>query len=105
MPSAIRALPGVVDAVDGRIPVLMDGGVRRGADLVRARALGATACLIGRAFVYALAAMGPVGAERAVSILRDELDNTLALLGLTSIDDVDRSVLAEEAVWPSNRAA
>lgn len=102
VPSAIRALPGVVDAVDGRIPVLMDGGVRRGADIVRARALGARACLVGRAFVYGLAALGPQGAARAIEILHQELDNTLALLGLPSIDDVDRSVLAEEEIWPRN---
>ena len=102
VPSAIRALPGVIDAVDGRIPVLMDGGVRRGADIVRARALGAKACLVGRAFVYGLAALGPQGAARAIEILHQELDNTLALLGLPSIDDVDRSVLAEEEIWPRN---
>lgn len=102
VPSAIRALPGVVDAVDGRIPVLMDGGVRRGADIVRARALGARACLVGRAFVYGLAALGPQGAARAIEILHQELDNTLALLGLPSIDDVDRSVLADEEIWPRN---
>lgn len=102
VPSAIRALPGVVDAVDGRIPVLMDGGVRRGADIVRARALGAKACLVGRAFVYGLAALGPQGAARAIEILHQELDNTLALLGLPSIDDVDRSVLADEEIWPRN---
>lgn len=102
VPSAIRALPGVVDAVDGRISVLMDGGVRRGADIVRARALGAKACLVGRAFVYGLAALGPQGAARAIEILHQELDNTLALLGLPSIDDVDRSVLADEEIWPRN---
>lgn len=100
--SAIRALPRVVVAVDGRIPVLMDGGVRRGADVIRARALGATACLVGRAFVYALAALGPAGAARAIEILRDELDNALALLGLTSIDEVDRSVLDIAPDWPAN---
>lgn len=102
VPSAIRALPAVVDAVDGRIPVLMDGGIRRGADIIRARALGATACLVGRAFVYALAALGPAGASQAISILQDELDNSLALLGLASIDDVDRSVIADGPAWPAN---
>lgn len=102
VPSAIRALPRVVDAVDGRIPVLMDGGVRRGADIIRARALGAKACLVGRAFVYALAALGPTGAAQAIEILTSELDNALALLGLTSIDDVDQSVLDATMDWPAN---
>jgi L-lactate dehydrogenase (cytochrome) len=102
VPSAIRALPRVADAVDGRIAVLMDGGVRRGSDFVRARALGARACLVGRAFVYALAALGPTGAARAIEILRAELDNALALLGLTSIDEVDRSVLDLDPGWPAN---
>ena len=102
VPSAIAALPGIVDAVDGRVPVLMDGGIRRGADVVRARALGATACMVGRAFVYALAALGPEGAARAISILHDELDNSLALLGLRSIDDVDRSALFDNHKWPAN---
>ena len=101
-PSAIAALPNVVDAVDGRIPVFMDGGVRRGADILRARALGASACLVGRAFVYALAAMGPTGAARAIEILHGELDNTMALMGLRSIRDVDRSALHDQRQWPTN---
>ena len=99
VPSAIRALPRVVDAVSGRIPVLMDGGIRRGSDIIRARALGAKAVLVGRAFVYALAALGPTGPAHAIEILRGELENTLALLGLPSIDDVDRSVLDEGGGW------
>ena len=102
VPSAIAALPHVVDAVDGRIPVFMDGGVRRGADILRARALGASACLVGRAFVYALAAMGPIGAARAIEILHGELDNTMALMGLRSIRDVDRSALHDRRQWPTN---
>lgn len=102
VPSAIRALPAVADAVGDRITVLMDGGIRRGADIIRARALGARACLVGRAFVYALAALGPDGAARAIEILHGELHNALALLGLPSINDVDRSVLEEEARWPHN---
>ncbi len=91
--SAIAALPRVVAAVGGDIPVFMDGGVRRGGDILRARALGATACLVGRAFVYGLAALGPIGAARAIEILHGELDNTMALMGLTSMRAVDRAVL------------
>lgn len=98
--SPIAALPEVVEAVAGRIPVLMDGGVRRGADIVRARALGASAVMIGRAFVYGLAAEGPGGAARVIEMLRGELDNALALLGVPSVAEIDRSVLAHE--WKSN---
>ncbi|MGI9425009.1 MAG: alpha-hydroxy acid oxidase [Hyphomicrobiaceae bacterium] len=102
VPSAITALPHVVDAVDGRCPVFMDGGIRRGADIVRARALGATACLVGRAFVYALAALGPDGPTRAITILQTELDNTMALMGLPTIADIDRSAIVLDDSWPSN---
>lgn len=102
--SAISALPKVVDAVDGRIPVFLDGGVRRGADILRARALGATACLVGRAFVYALAALGPSGPARAIEILHGELDNTMALMGLRSVAEIDRSVLESGRLWPANTA-
>ena len=101
-PSAIAALPDIVDAVGARIPVFMDGGVRRGSDILRACALGATACLIGRAFVYALAALGPSGAARAIEILSGELDNAMALMGLRSVQDIDRSALHEPRRWPTN---
>jgi L-lactate dehydrogenase (cytochrome) len=102
VPSAIAALPRVVDAADGRVPVFMDGGIRRGADILRARALGATACLVGRAFVYALAALGPAGAARAIEILHGEFDNTMALMGLTSVADINPSVLDSPSDWPAN---
>jgi len=100
VPSPIAVLPEVVEAVAGRIPVLLDGGVRRGADIIRARALGASAVMIGRAFIYGLAAEGPSGAARVIEMLRTELDNTLALLGVPSVERIDRSVLARE--WKSN---
>jgi L-lactate dehydrogenase (cytochrome) len=92
--SAISALPQVVDAVQGKIPVLLDGGVRRGADVVKALALGARACMIGRAWLYGLAAGGEIGVERALEILRAEIDLALALLGHTATARLDRSVLA-----------
>jgi L-lactate dehydrogenase (cytochrome) len=100
--SAIAALPEVADAVQGKVPVLLDGGVRRGADMIKARALGARACMIGRPFLYGLAALGPTGAARAIDILKAELDNTMALLGLSSFDAIDESVLVRERRWPSN---
>jgi isopentenyl diphosphate isomerase/L-lactate dehydrogenase-like FMN-dependent dehydrogenase len=80
-PATIDALPEVVEAVDGRIPVLMDGGIRRGTDVAVALALGAEAVLVGRAPLWGLAADGAAGARRALEMLRDELRLALALLG------------------------
>ncbi len=82
--SAIDALPGIAEEVAGRIPILMDGGVRRGVDIAKARALGATACLIGRPFLYGLAVSGQYGVKTAIELLRAEYENTLALLGIPS---------------------
>ncbi len=92
--SAISALPDVVDAVDGRMEVILDGGVRRGTDVIKAMALGAKACMIGRPFLYGLASMGGAGVGRALEILRSELDVALALMGRASVRDLDRSALA-----------
>jgi L-lactate dehydrogenase (cytochrome) len=95
--SAIGALPAVVDAVGGDAEVYLDGGVRRGSDVVKALALGARACLSGRALVYGLAAGGDAGAARALRLLTGELELTLALLGCPSVRELDRSWLAGEA--------
>lgn len=91
--SAIAALPAVTSAIAGRVPIILDGGVRRGVDVVKASALGATACMIGRAWLYGLAAGGEAGVGRALNILRDEIDIALALLGCAGLSDVNRSVL------------
>lgn len=94
-PSGVAALPPIVDAIAGRIPVLMDGGIRRGSDVVKAMALGASACIIGRAGLYGLAAGGQAGVERAIEMLQREIDVVLALLGVPDIRQVDRSALFE----------
>ena len=84
----ISALPGVVAAVGGRAEVILDGGVRRGTDILMALALGASACSIGRPFLWGLAAAGQEGVTRAIAILHDELDNAMTLLGTARISDV-----------------
>ena len=91
MQSAIAALPAVVDAVGDRAEVYLDGGVRRGSDMLKAVALGARACLAGRALVYGLGAAGEAGVERAMSILAEELRVAMALSGCTSLGQLDRS--------------
>jgi L-lactate dehydrogenase (cytochrome) len=91
--STIRALPEIVDAVGSELEVYMDGGIRRGVDIVRALALGARACLTGRALVYGLAAGGPAGARRAMEILVDELRLAMTLLGCPSVRELDPSWL------------
>ncbi|HXL69578.1 MAG TPA: alpha-hydroxy acid oxidase [Xanthobacteraceae bacterium] len=93
-PSSISALPKIADAVGGKVEVLFDGGVRSGQDVMRALALGARACMIGRAFVYGLGAGGEAGVARAIEIIRKELDVTMALTGVKRIKDIDRRVLA-----------
>ena len=88
--ATIDMLPSIVDAVDGRMEIHMDGGVRSGQDIVKAMALGADAVSIGRAYVHGLGAMGEAGVTRALEILRKEADVTMALCGETKITDVGR---------------
>lgn len=92
-PSSICVLPEIVDAVNGRCEVLFDGGVQSGADVLKALALGARTCLIGRSFLYGLAAMGEQGVTAALNILRSELQVSLVLAGRDDVRQVDRSVL------------
>jgi len=91
-PSAIRALPGVVAAVNGQIPVFMDSGIRRGGDVAKALALGATAAFVGRPALYGLAADGQVGVEGVLKILSDELTRSMTLLGAASVRDLPGAV-------------
>ena len=91
--SSIRALPAIADAVGSRIEVHMDGGIRSGQDVLKAWALGARGTYIGRAMVYGLGAMGEAGVTKALEIIRNELDLTMAFCGKTRIADVDRRVL------------
>jgi len=89
--ATIRALPEVVSAVNGRMAVLMDGGIRRGSDIVKAICVGACAVLIGRAYAYGLAAAGEAGVTRALQILKADIERTLRLLGCPSVTALDRS--------------
>jgi L-lactate dehydrogenase (cytochrome) len=93
-PSSISALPKVVDAVGDDTEVLFDGGIRTGADILRALGLGARACMIGRAYVYGLGAGGKAGVARAIKILEDELSVAMALTGTVKVTDIDGRVIA-----------
>ena len=93
LPSAIETLTEIVDAVGDRAEVILDGGVRRGSDVVKALALGARACMIGRPMLYGLGAAGEAGVERSIEILQNEIDRTLALLGRPTLADLDRSAV------------
>lgn len=93
-PSSISALPAIAEAVGSQTEVLFDGGIRSGQDVLRALALGAHACMIGRAYIYGLGAGGEAGVTRAIEILRTELDTTMALTGTTSVRSVSPSVIA-----------
>ena len=91
--SSIEALPAIVDAVGKQIEVHMDGGIRSGQDVLKARALGAQGTYIGRAFLYGLGAMGQPGVVKALQIIHNELDLTMAFCGRTQMDTVDKSIL------------
>jgi len=95
----LQMLPEVLAAVGDRIEVLLDGGVRRGSDIVKALCLGARAVLVGRAYAYGLGAAGEVGVARAIEILRADLIRTLKLLGCGSVGDLDRSFIDVPADW------
>ncbi len=94
-PSAISALPKVVDAVGSQIEVMFDSGIRTGSDIVRALALGARSCIVGRSYIYGLGAGGEAGVAHAIGILGREFDVTMALCGVKNARDIDERVLAE----------
>ncbi len=95
----LRALPEIVRAVNGAAPVLVDGGIRRGGDILKAICMGAQAVLIGRAYAYGLAAQGRDGVARAISILRSDLERTMALLGCASLKDLNGSYVDIPKHW------
>jgi len=102
VPASLRVLPEIVKAVDGQIEVLMDGGIRRGTDIAKALCLGARAVLCGRAYAYGLAAAGEVGVNRAIEILRTDLDRTLRLLGCANVGELNRSNVNIPKSWDAD---
>jgi isopentenyl diphosphate isomerase/L-lactate dehydrogenase-like FMN-dependent dehydrogenase len=97
--ATLRALPEIVAAVNGQIEVWMDGGIRRGSDIVKALCLGARAVLCGRAYAYGLAAAGQEGVSRALGILKTDAERTLRLLGCASVSQLDRSFVDIPSTW------
>jgi len=98
-PATLRALPEIFAAVNGQAEVLMDGGIRRGSDIVKAICLGARAVLIGRAYAYGLAAAGQAGVQRALEILRTDVERTLLLIGCPSVSALNASYLNISKDW------
>ncbi len=94
-PSSISMLPAIADAVGSEIEVMFDGGIRSGQDILRALALGARSCMSGRAYIYGLGAAGQAGVARAIEIMRNELDTSMALTGITSIAEIDRRAIVQ----------
>jgi L-lactate dehydrogenase (cytochrome) len=97
--ATLKALPEVVKAVNGQAEVLLDGGVRRGSDIVKAICMGARAVLVGRAYAYGLGAAGEAGVRRAIEILKADLERTLRLLGCPSVGALDRSFVDVPPGW------
>jgi isopentenyl diphosphate isomerase/L-lactate dehydrogenase-like FMN-dependent dehydrogenase len=97
--ATIRALPEVVSAVRDEVEIFMDGGIRRGSDVVKALCLGARAVLVGRAYAYGLAAAGMAGVTHAIGILRDDVDRTLRLLGCSAVSDLNSSYVKFPSSW------
>jgi L-lactate dehydrogenase (cytochrome) len=93
-PSAISALPAVADAVGSDTEIMFDSGIRSGQDVLRALALGARSCMIGRAYLYGLGAGGQQGVAKAIEIIRNELDVSMALTGITSVAAAGPQIIA-----------
>lgn len=105
VPAALDALPAIVQAVGDRVPVLIDGGIRRGSDVFKALALGARAVLLGRGYVYALAAAGALGVAHTLRILREELELNMALSGHATLASINHSALVPAPARPSRGSA
>jgi pre-mycofactocin synthase len=107
VPASIRALPAVVDAVGGQVEVLLDGGIRRGSDVVKALALGARAVMIGRAYLWGLAANGSAGVRNVFDVLRGGIDSTLLGLGRASIQDLapEDVIVPPDFTWGLQKVA
>jgi L-lactate dehydrogenase (cytochrome) len=99
--SSLDALPAILDAVGGRVPVLIDGGIRRGVDVVKALALGAKACLIGRPQLWGVAVAGEAGVARVLEIFAQEIDRAMGLCGVTRLDQIDKSLLLPKRIGQS----
>jgi L-lactate dehydrogenase (cytochrome) len=99
-PATITALPRIADAAGDRIEILFDGGVRSGQDVLKALALGARGCLIGRAYLYGLAAMGEAGVTKALKLIEDELRVSLSLTGVKDVGNVSRDILFDKVGDP-----
>ena len=93
-PSSISVLPKIVDAVGSQTEVIFDGGIRSGQDVLRALALGAKSCMIGRAYIYGLGAGGQAGVTKALEVIGNELSVTMGLCGVNTIAEIDDHVLA-----------
>src|SRR5262249_10263353 len=93
--SSIAALPKIADAVGSEIEVMFDGGIRSGQDLMRALALGARSCMIGRSYIFGLGAYGQAGVAKAIELIGKELDVTMALTGTKSVREIDRKVIGQ----------
>jgi len=102
--TTLRVLPEVVTAANGQAEILLDGGIRRGSDIVKALCLGARAVLLGRAYAYGLGAGGEAGVARAIHILRADLVRTLKLLGCASVAELDRSYVDVPLAWLADAA-
>ncbi|MBX3529406.1 MAG: alpha-hydroxy-acid oxidizing protein [Rhizobiaceae bacterium] len=96
-PSPLRVLPGIVDAVGGAVPVMLDSGVRRGSDVIKALALGASFVFLGRPFIFAASVGGQAGVLHLVRLLADEIDRNMAMLGINRLAELDRSFCRERA--------
>jgi L-lactate dehydrogenase (cytochrome) len=100
-PATIEVLPEIVDAVGDRLEIIVDGGIRRGSQIVKALAMGADACMIGRPYLYGLAAGGQAGVARALALLRAETVRTMGLIGCDRVGQIDRDSLRAAAALPA----